>query len=244
MNFEALESRQLLSANPFHREFDREGGHEREHAWRKLSSGIYQNGSTLLVNGTADDDAVNIYEDVGGVNVNEKVYSRVKLIIVSLGGGNDFLSFDLSSASIAASTGAGDDFLVGSLANGRSASLDTGDGHNFVSVAGDASRRLSVTVEGGAEDDRIQLSGIDKAYIDSEGGDDDIFAADIKELVVNAGAGNDKVSVSNQVGKTLILGGSGDDTIDISGTGDFSVFGGVGADLINNSATGYVVAIA
>lgn len=184
---------------------------------------VSQVGAVLFVSGTADVDDVAITEDTAGINVESVAYTGVKLVIVSLGDGNDSLNFTLKTASLVVSAGGGDDMIIGTVLNGRDVTVDTGSGSNIVDVIGDSSRCGIARITGGSSTDSIFVSSFDKAFINTGSGDDFIFTSGVKDQVIDAGGGDDTVEVENASGSAVIFGGSGVDSITTSGTGRFVV---------------------
>jgi len=156
------------------------------------------------------------------------------------GAGNDRLIGGVGDDAIAG--GEGDDVVVWARGDGND-SIDGGGGIDLVVMYGAASAddvsvrangtHVSVTASGA----RLDLSGIERLFVDSGAGADIIRIGDLRGtalafIEVEAGAGNDVVDGSATNAALTLRGGAGDDRL-FGGSGNDRIEGGAGRDTIH-----------
>src|SRR5207245_2626883 len=199
-------------------------------------------GKLTLLGGVGDDTLIGGGEDdrlEGGPGDDTLVGGAGNDTLVG-GAGTDRLIGGVGDDAIAG--GEGDDVVVWARGDGND-SIDGGGGIDLVVMYGAASAddvsvrangtHVSVTASGA----RLDLSGIERLFVDSGAAADTIRIGDLRGtalafIEVEAGAGNDVVDGSATNATLTLRGGAGDDRL-FGGSGNDRIEGGAGRDTIH-----------
>ncbi len=198
---------------------------------------------SLLVNGTAGDDALVVTATAVTRGAETVTYSGIEALTVNGGDGNDTLTINGTGAPTTLLGGNGDDAFVVNATGVPPLTLDGQEGSdsytvNFGSLVGPVTIADTGTV------------GIDTLLVNGTAGDDVIVLTDttitgvglgtvtfsgIEAFSVDAGAGNDLIDGSALTIAATLLGGSGNDTL-LGGAGNDNLDGGTGDDKLHGGA--------
>ncbi len=217
--------------------------------------GLQLSGGTLTIPGTSGADQISI--DVGRDFEDATTVSRVE---ADLGIGDDSLELNVKQGTaVSIDGGSGNDIMQFSGATGTVVGGDGNDSIDFSIQPNDYSAFVDgsnkdATINGGAGDDTIQISGFDYdvlthpeletlIHVTTGDGNDSLSTVSNAALDADTGEGNDSITPAG--GPTTVRAGGGDDTISSTQRGRLRlVDAGAGNDSITvqNQSTDFIEA--